>query len=111
MRRLAFLSVLCLAVGLLAGCGAAIRTPVRPALGIGYAETAFPIDVTFNGQKMGQKSGSVESTTILNLVATGDSSISGAAQAGGITTVEHVDAHFFSILGVYQVYTTTVYGQ
>ncbi|MDD3987612.1 MAG: TRL domain-containing protein, partial [Candidatus Omnitrophica bacterium] len=51
-----------------------------------------------------------KSTSILGLVATGDSSIKTAASNGGIKTIKYVDYDAKNILGIYGEYTTTVYG-
>ncbi len=58
----------------------------------------------------GEKSGEAKSTAILG-IATGDSSISAAMAAGGITKVHHVDCKVKNILGIYAEYTTIVYGE
>nr|HPL82786.1 TRL domain-containing protein [Candidatus Omnitrophota bacterium] len=54
--------------------------------------------------------GTAKSTSILGLVATGDSSIKTAASNGGIKTIKYVDYDAKNILGLYGEYTTTVYG-
>ncbi len=88
---------------LLAGCA----TP-QPH-GVIYTNTVSPITATSNVK--GTKIGKATSTSILGLIATGDSSIQAAAKNGGITKISHVDYAANSILGIYGQYTTIVYGQ
>jgi hypothetical protein len=56
------------------------------------------------------KVGISQSTSILGLVATGDSSIKTAAANGGIKKIKYVDYEVENILGLYGVYKTVVYG-
>ncbi len=56
------------------------------------------------------KVGVAESTSILGLVATGDSSIKAAVQNGGIKKIKYVDYKVENILGVFGKYQTIVYG-
>ncbi|MBT8793374.1 MAG: hypothetical protein HFJ62_07240 [Akkermansia muciniphila] len=44
------------------------------------------------------------------MVALGDSSIEAAKKNAGITTVSAVDTKVYSILGIYNKFTTTVSG-
>jgi uncharacterized protein YceK len=56
------------------------------------------------------KIGKATATSILGLVATGDSSIKTAVANGGITKIKYVDYEVENILGIYGKYTTVVYG-
>jgi len=56
------------------------------------------------------KVGEATATSVLGLVATGDSSIKTAAANGGITKIKYVDYEVKNILGIYGKYTTVVYG-
>ena len=56
------------------------------------------------------KVGKATATSVLGLVATGDSSIKTAAANGGITKIKYVDYEVENILGIYGKYTTVVYG-
>ena len=75
-----------------------------------YTEIKSPIAV---GDKpvLTTKSGRAMSTSVLGIVATGDSSITTAARNGGITKISHVDYEVRNILGVIGEYTTVVYGE
>jgi hypothetical protein len=79
-----------------------------PTVGLVYTDVKWGGEV---GTAAAAKTGSAESTTILSLFATGDSSIEAAAKNGGITKIHHVDYHTTNILGVYGKLITTVYGE
>jgi len=58
------------------------------------------------------KNGSSTSTAILGLFAFGDSSVTAAMKAAGITTLNHVDYENTTVLGSLFISTTTiVYGE
>jgi len=101
MKKLFELLIL---AALLTGCA----TPVP--LGVIYTELKQPVAV---GDKpvMGTKTGRAMSTSVLGIVATGDSSITAAARNGGITKISHVDYEVRNILGLIGEYTTVVYGE
>jgi hypothetical protein len=104
------LAISALAVGmtaLLAGCVA----PLGPVGGVGgsiYSDVRGPIGMTSHTGS--SKVGEATSTGILGF-ASGDSSIKAAADAAGITKIQHVDYHLMNVLGVYGKTTTTVYGE
>jgi len=91
------------------GC-AMVSAPVVPPMGGIYSDVKAPIDIDVDKTSFGSKRGESSVVAILLLVSTGDGSIQAAAKNGGITTVNHVDYEFTSVLGVYQKYTTIVYG-
>lgn len=107
MKRVCMMVAALMALALLAGCFIA---PVKPPTGWIYSGYKAPLDPDVQKSTLGQ-SGKARSMSILGLVAIGDCSTQAAAQAGGITTVTHADYEFFNILGVYQRFTTVVYGQ
>ncbi len=46
------------------------------------------------------------------VVAIGDCSVAAAMKTGGVSKIHHVDSEVFSVVfGVYQKYTTVVYGE
>jgi len=94
-------------VVLLAGC---FTAPVIPPTGLVYSNYKAPLDPDVQGSSLG-KTGKAGAMSILGLVALGDCSTEAAAQDAGISTVTHADYQFFNILGVYQQFTTIVYGQ
>jgi len=76
-----------------------------------YANIKVPLDTDVNQTKLGAKKGESTSREVLALFAWGDSSTQAAASSGGITTLNHADQAYFSILGfVYASTTTIVYG-
>lgn len=95
-------------IALFLGCMVA---PVVPPSGGVYNNITAPLDVDVESTKMYSKRGESSSISILSLVAVGDAGIAAAAKNGGITIVEHADYNYFNILGIYQKYTTIVYGQ
>jgi len=92
------------ATGSLLGCLAA---PVVPPIGLVYTEMDAPLA---SRGEVGSKRGTSTVTSILFLVSTGDGSVRAAAQNGGIRNVKLVDYQYSNVLGVYQRYTTVVYG-
>ena len=51
------------------------------------------------------------STSILSLIAYGDCSTTTAARDGNLSTISYADYHFYNIIGIYQTFTVTVYGE
>ena len=95
MKRLARLA--CLAAFALPGCV--------------YAHIKSPLDEDLQQTRLGAKTGKASSHQILGLVAWGDASTQAAAVDGGITTLNHADQEWLSILWfVYGRRTTIVYG-
>jgi len=76
-----------------------------------YANVRAPLDTNVSGTKLGSKVGYSSSQSVMHLVAWGDSGVEAAARDGGLTTVEHLDMQYFSILfGLYTKVTTIAYG-
>ena len=92
---------------LLSGC---LSAPFEPPVGL-VSVIKAPLSTEGNWE-MGSKSGESSSISILlGLVAVGDCSISTAAEAGGVSKVNHVDYEYRNILGIYQKATVIVYGE
>jgi hypothetical protein len=108
--RIALLGLLMLGVLFLTGC-AWYSTPVVPPLGLIYAQYKAPISTNFNGTKTGSKTGTAESTSILGWIALGDCSTNTAAKNGNIQTINYADYEYMNVLGVFQSFKTTVYGE
>ena len=91
---------------------AAALTGCSPLVGSVYTDVKFPSYYQGAAEKgMGSKSGSGTVINILGVYAAGDASVQNAANTGGIKTIHTVDHHYWSILGVYQKWTTTVTGE
>jgi hypothetical protein len=104
MRRIKLLAGALLIGATLTGCAMA---PVVPPRGILYTDQKAPL---FGGHELGAKEGCASTYTLLFLVGWGDSSITAAAHEGGISQVKQTNYEMFSILGLYQKYTTLVRG-
>jgi hypothetical protein len=104
MRRSHLLAGVVLIIAMLSGCAMA---PVVPPRGILLTDQKAPL---FGGRELGAKEGCASTYTILFLVGWGDSSITAAARNGGITQIKQLNYDMFSILGLYQRYTTIVSG-
>jgi hypothetical protein len=102
MKKIVTLSTIVGAAALLASC--ATTAPV----GLVYTGVTLPDAVSSNAT--GMKTGQACSTSILSLVATGDSSIAAAKANGGISQVSSVDWNVSNILGIYGEYCTVVHG-
>ena len=109
MNKLALLA--CAAsILLMAGC-MTYRAPVMPPVGLIYEDVKSPMDVDYDVTKTGSKTGTALSTSILSLIAYGDCSTRAAAADGNLSVIYTADYHFYNILGVYQTFTTIVYGE
>src|SRR5262245_24587119 len=86
------------------GC---IAAPVVPPIGLVYTDLDAPLAPRGD---VGSKRGTSTVTSILFLVSTGDGSVRAAAKNGGIREVKLVDYEYKNVLGVFQRYTTVVYG-
>lgn len=86
------------------GC---IAAPVVPPTGLMYTDLQAPL--TFRAEPT-TKRGTASTYSILALVAWGNGGVHAAAQNGGIREVKNVEYEFYNVLGVYQRYTTVVYG-
>jgi hypothetical protein len=93
----------------LTGC-VGYGAPVVPPGGFLYSTVQAPIDIDADATQLGTKQGRSTSSTILGLIAWGDASTRAAAEAGGVTTIRHVDYEYTNVLSVYATFTTVVYG-
>ncbi|MFC3867966.1 TRL-like family protein [Helicobacter equorum] len=89
---------------LLVFSGCATTTPI----GAIFTDVTLPLNATSANSAI--KKGEATCTSILSLVATGDCSIQTAAQNGNIQTIRSVENKAYSVLGIYSVYTTIVWG-
>ena len=80
-----------------------------PVMGIVYSDLQYAQSATSN--QTGNRTGESCATSILGLVATGDSSIETARRNGGITLVSSVDESYSTILGIYSKACTIVRGR
>ncbi len=104
MRRNTWLASALLIGVMLCGCALA---PVVPPRGILFNDQKAPL---FGGKEIGSREGCASTYTVLFLVGWGDSSVTAAARDAGITQVKQLNYRMFSILGLYQRYTTIVRG-
>lgn len=110
-KNLVKLSLCLMVVFSLVGC-TGMRAPVVPPIGAFYNNTKAPLDVDFEKSEYGPKTGTAFTNCVLGLIAWGDASAEAAAKEGDITIIEHADYEYMNILlGVYQRYTTIVYGK
>ena len=96
-----------------------MKRPFRALLAVGllglpgclYAHVKIPLDTDLNQTKLGSKVGTASNHSVLWLVSWGDASTNAAAKQGGITTINHADQEYLSVLWlVYGRQTTIVYG-
>lgn len=107
MKKLLSFTILAGMLLTLAGC---YCTPVKPPIGAIFNDTYAPLDANYNKTAVTTKSGVARSESILGAVSWGDCSTQAAAKAGGITTIESADYHFYNVMGVYQKFEVIVYG-
>jgi len=76
-----------------------------------YTNIKTPLDTDLDKTEMGTKVGEASMYSVLWLVSWGDASTAAAAKDGSISTVNHMDRQFFSVLfGMYSRTTTIAYG-
>lgn len=103
------LFILLAVAGLGSGCGAVIHG--KP-MGAGSLYSDVQFNESANGMAAaGSKQGEGCSTSILGLIATGDSSALSAAKKASITKVATVDGTHSNILGFYGKYCVIVSGE
>ncbi len=102
ITKLLGISLLALFLG---GCAMAMS----PVTGFVYMDVKAPVAATSN--TAAAKTGTAKAESYLGWIGVGDASIEAAMKSGGITKVQHVDSHAWSILGIYAKYTITVYGE
>lgn len=89
-------------------CAVALTLALQGCL---YANVQRPLDTNYEQTRLGTKTGTASSHSILWLVAWGDAGSQAAADNGGIKTINHADTRMLVILGpVYNRVTTVVYG-
>ena len=74
-----------------------------------YTDTTAPCAVTSN--TIGNKVGQSKRVSVLGIIALGNGGIDAAVKEAGIKKVSHVDVQNFSVLGLFNVATTRVYGE
>ena len=104
MQRKKRLAAAVLIGAMLSGCALA---PVVPPRGILFNDQKAPL---FGGREVGGKEGRASTYTVLFLVGWGDSSVTAAARDADISQIKQMNYEMFSILGLYQRYTTIVRG-
>lgn len=107
-KRILAAVVFAAAAATMSGCYSA---PVKPPVGLIYADISAPLDFDSSNSAVGSKSGTSEAIGILGLVSTGDASLKTAAKNGGIETITGADYNFTNIIGVYQKFETVAHGE
>lgn len=87
--------------------GCATPFPVGGA----FTDVQLPVMATSNPSSTSTKKGTATCKSYLSLIAVGDASIEEAARNGGISKISHIDWDAENVLGVYGIYTITVYGE
>jgi len=98
MKRFALFCISALIVVAVAGCFYQFSTPTV-ATG------------PYDGDVGTTKIGTSKCQEVFFLIIWGDCSVKKAMEDGGITKIHHVDHHIEEYVGVYGVFTTTVYGR
>jgi len=84
--------------------------PVVPPVGFLFEQVSAPLDIDTQKTTLGVKTGEASSVGILGLIAFGDCSIASAAKNGNLSEINHADYKFLNVLGVFQQFTVTAYG-
>ena len=103
------LTALCLSsFMLLTGCAGYAFMPLGSPFGSLYTGTQSTTQLSSND--LGAKRGEACAMSILGIVTIGDSTVSTAAKAGGITKISNVDTEDTNIIGVYAKHCTYAVG-
>ncbi|MCQ2403421.1 MAG: TRL-like family protein [Lentisphaeria bacterium] len=79
--------------------------------GVLFTDVRLPMATGNVSEIASPKMGVSVSHSVLNLIATGDSSITTACANGNITRIHHVDWEASSFLGLYSTYKCVVWGE
>ena len=79
--------------------------------GILFTDVRLPLTTGNAPETASAKMGVSVSHSLLNLIATGDSSITAACANGGIKKIHHVDWEASSLLGLFSTYKCVVWGE
>lgn len=104
MRHLLVLSFAIVTALFFSSCA----TSRSPLSGYWYTNVQSGVGAT---PQVGPKVGEACASSILGVVATGDSSIEAARRAGGITSIASIDEKNTGILGIYATHCTIVRGK
>jgi len=110
MKKVIAFCVIGVVLFVVAGCGGPWIAPVVPPQGLAFSSTKAPIDIDLNNTDLGSKMGNSSAVCVLSLFSFGDASIATAAQKGNIQTIKHADYSYLNVLGLFQSFSTIVYG-
>jgi len=102
VKRLLWVAIATIALS--SGC---MLAPVSPPRGVLFTNQSLPL---FGGEAGGARVGRASVENIAFLISWGDASIHTAAAKAGITDIKHVDYNYYNAAGLYQRYTTVVWG-
>jgi hypothetical protein len=94
----------------LAGCFLYFEAPYVPFVGGHISSTIFPLDLNPEPNMDFSYRGESASYCLIGLAAWGECTISAAALQGQLDRVDHVDAHYTNILGLWRVFKTVAHG-
>lgn len=87
------------------------NAPVVPPVGLLFENVSAPLDADMNVTQVHQKKGTAGSISILWLFAFGDCSTNAAARDGNVQTIHYADYSYMNVIGVYQSFKVSVYGE
>ena len=105
MKKLISLASLTVLAAFFTGCA----TPYP--VGSAFTDVELPVIATSNAFSSKTKKGTSTCESYLGLFSVGKASIKEAAENGDIEKISYIDWHAKNILGLYGVYTLTVYGE
>ena len=112
MKKNITLAVSILLLLSIVGCTFPLARPMPLGTGVVYSNVQFSDDgYPVNDALVGSRRGESSMSEILCCFASGNASVTRAAQDGGISKIKTVEHEFFNILLIYQSYTTYVTGE
>lgn len=93
------------------GC-VSYQAPVMPPAALMFASVSAPLDHDAQETPISPLRGEATSRAFMWMFAFGDCSVDTAARMANMSRVHHVDYRYLNVLfGMYQAFTTVVYGE
>ena len=111
MKKVIIVSVIALMLLSFSGCTFPLARPMPLGTGVVYSNVQFSDDsYPVDNALVGSRKGEASMSEILCCFATGNASVTRAAQDAGISKIKTVEHEYFNVLLIYQSYTTYVTG-
>ncbi len=111
MKNTVVIIITVLTLFVFSGCTFPLARPMPLGTGVVYSNVQFSDDsYPVDNALVGSRKGEASMSEILCCFATGNASVTRAAQDAGISKIKTVEHEYFNVLLIYQSYTTYVTG-